>query len=193
MTDKTTAVDTAAVPKTNDSGEGSVDAELVARLVEQARASGLQLSGEGGLLQQLTKRVLEAALDGEITDHLGYEKASAGSQLGSAASHARTCPTAAANALRMSEVDPLTPPGCGTPTTRTRDGSAPPSAVCNASGSAWPPCASIQVATDSLAAFPTAMTRRTSPSTIALSKIRWRCPAIGDRGSCANGTRSAVY
>jgi transposase-like protein len=26
------------------------------------------------LLQQLTKRVLEAALDGEITDHLGYDK-----------------------------------------------------------------------------------------------------------------------
>jgi len=74
MTDTTTAVDTAAVPKTNDSGDGSVDAELVARLVEQARASGLQLTGEGGLLQQLTKRVLEAALDGEITDHVGYEK-----------------------------------------------------------------------------------------------------------------------
>ena len=35
---------------------------------------GLQLTGEGGLLQQLTKRVLEAALDGEITDHLGYDK-----------------------------------------------------------------------------------------------------------------------
>ncbi|MGC4857557.1 transposase, partial [Micromonospora sp. DT4] len=43
-------------------------------LVEQARTSGLQLTGEGGLLQQLTKRVIEAAMDGEITDHLGYEK-----------------------------------------------------------------------------------------------------------------------
>jgi transposase-like protein len=32
------------------------------------------LTGDGGLLQQLTKRVLEAALDGEITDHLGYDK-----------------------------------------------------------------------------------------------------------------------
>jgi putative transposase len=37
-------------------------------------AQGLQLSGEGGLLQQLTKIVLESALDGEITDHLGYDK-----------------------------------------------------------------------------------------------------------------------
>jgi hypothetical protein len=41
------------------------------QLVDRARASGLQLTGEGGLLQQLTKRVLESALEGEITDHLG--------------------------------------------------------------------------------------------------------------------------
>src|ERR1700755_2798010 len=51
-----------------------VDAQLVAQLVEQARTAGLQLTGEGGLLQQLTKRVLESALEGEITDHLGYDK-----------------------------------------------------------------------------------------------------------------------
>ncbi|MEW2051923.1 transposase, partial [Streptomyces sp. NPDC005476] len=43
-------------------------------LVDRARGEGLQLTGEGGLLQQLTKRVLESALDGEITDHVGYEK-----------------------------------------------------------------------------------------------------------------------
>jgi putative transposase len=70
------AVDTSAVVKKKDpavSPEG-VDAELVGRLVEQARAAGLQLTGDGGLLQQLTKRVIEAAMDGEITDHLGYEK-----------------------------------------------------------------------------------------------------------------------
>ena len=42
--------------------------------VEQARTAGLQLTGEGGLLKQLTKRVLESALDGEITNHLGYDK-----------------------------------------------------------------------------------------------------------------------
>ncbi len=35
---------------------------------------GLQLAGEGGLLAQLTKRVLESALEGELTDHLGYDK-----------------------------------------------------------------------------------------------------------------------
>ena len=50
------------------------DEQLIAMLVERARGEGLQLSGEGRLLQQLTKRVLESALEGEITDHLGYER-----------------------------------------------------------------------------------------------------------------------
>ena len=48
--------------------------QLIAMLVERACSEGLQLTGEGGLLQQLTKRVLESALEGEITDHLGYDK-----------------------------------------------------------------------------------------------------------------------
>ena len=75
--DEMSAVDTAAVAKRQDPAErpvDGVDAELVGRLVEQARAAGLQLTGDGGLLQQLTKRVLESALEGEITDHLGYDR-----------------------------------------------------------------------------------------------------------------------
>ncbi|WP_419196580.1 IS256 family transposase [Actinacidiphila glaucinigra] len=51
-----------------------LDDRLIGQLVDRAHASGLQLTGEGGLLQQLTKRVLESALEGEITDHLGYDK-----------------------------------------------------------------------------------------------------------------------
>ncbi|WNI19582.1 IS256 family transposase [Streptomyces sp. ITFR-21] len=47
-------------------------------LVERARSEGVQLTGAGGLLQQLAKRVLEgvleAVLEGEITGHLGYGK-----------------------------------------------------------------------------------------------------------------------
>ncbi|SEK22050.1 Transposase, Mutator family [Nonomuraea pusilla] len=50
------------------------DRELVARLVEQARADGVELVGENGLLGRLTTLVLESALEGEITDHLGYDK-----------------------------------------------------------------------------------------------------------------------
>jgi transposase-like protein len=77
MTDVLIAeADTDAVAKRGPARPGvdGVDGELVAQLVEQARTAGLQLTGEGGLLQQLTRRVLEAALDGEITDHLGYDK-----------------------------------------------------------------------------------------------------------------------
>ncbi|GLY76511.1 hypothetical protein Airi01_047780 [Actinoallomurus iriomotensis] len=50
------------------------DGQLIVMLVNRARSEGLRLSGEGGLLQQLTKRVLESALEGEITDHVGYDK-----------------------------------------------------------------------------------------------------------------------
>src|SRR5215813_10953489 len=56
-----------------DAADG-LDEQLVGQLVDRARAGGLQLTGEGGVLAQLTKRLLEAALDGEITDHLGYGK-----------------------------------------------------------------------------------------------------------------------
>jgi putative transposase len=58
--------------KNKDAGQAGPD--VIDRLVAQARAEGLDLVGEGGLLQQLTKRVLESALEGEITDHLGYDK-----------------------------------------------------------------------------------------------------------------------
>ncbi|MFE6502490.1 IS256 family transposase [Kitasatospora sp. NPDC057738] len=52
----------------------ALDEQLIGQLVDRARASGLQLTGAGGLLQQLTKKILESALEGEMTDHLGYEK-----------------------------------------------------------------------------------------------------------------------
>jgi len=35
---------------------------------------GVQLTGEGGFLPELVKRVLEAGLQAELTDHLGYER-----------------------------------------------------------------------------------------------------------------------
>ena len=68
--------DTGSVDETNPAPVQAdvLDEQLVGRLVAQARASGLQLSGEGGLLQRLTKLVIESALEGEITDHLGYDK-----------------------------------------------------------------------------------------------------------------------
>ncbi|WP_443048551.1 IS256 family transposase [Streptomyces sp. NBC_00272] len=51
-----------------------LDDQLISQLVDRAKADGIKLTGQGGLLQQLTKRILESALEGEITDHLGHEK-----------------------------------------------------------------------------------------------------------------------
>ena len=51
----------------------AVDDQLIDELVGRAQAEGLRLTGEGGL-QQLTKRLLESALEGEITEHLGCDK-----------------------------------------------------------------------------------------------------------------------
>jgi transposase-like protein len=42
--------------------------------VRLAKEQGLSLTGPNGLLKQLTKTVLEAALHEEMTEHLGYEK-----------------------------------------------------------------------------------------------------------------------
>jgi transposase-like protein len=48
--------------------------QLAQELVEQARAEGVELVGQGGLLTRLTKSVLETALEAEMTEHLGYAK-----------------------------------------------------------------------------------------------------------------------
>lgn len=50
-----------------------LDAEQAEALIEQARQQGVELLGEGGLLKQMTKAVLERALAEELSDHLGYE------------------------------------------------------------------------------------------------------------------------
>ena len=50
-----------------------IDEEQAQALIEQAREQGVELLGEGGLLKQMTKALLERALAEELTDHLGYE------------------------------------------------------------------------------------------------------------------------
>ena len=46
----------------------AADEQLLRELTERARAGGLQLTGEGGLLGKLTKMVIEGALEGELDD-----------------------------------------------------------------------------------------------------------------------------
>ena len=50
------------------------DRELAERLVAEASEKGLDLVGPDGVLSGLTKRVLEAGLEAELTEHLGYDK-----------------------------------------------------------------------------------------------------------------------
>ncbi|RQX17155.1 IS256 family transposase [Micromonospora ureilytica] len=54
--------------------EPSAEAKAAVELVRAAKEQGLSLTGPDGLLRQLTKTVLETALNEEMTEHLGYEK-----------------------------------------------------------------------------------------------------------------------
>lgn len=54
--------------------DASAEAQAAAELVRLAQERGLSLTGPDGLLKQLTKTVLETALNEEMTEHLGYEK-----------------------------------------------------------------------------------------------------------------------
>jgi len=60
--------------KKKEPAEQSAEQQVAAELVRQAREKGLSLTGPEGLLKQLTKTVIEVALQEEMTDHLGYEK-----------------------------------------------------------------------------------------------------------------------
>ena len=54
--------------------ENSAEAQAAVELVRLAKEQGLSLTGPDGLLKQLTKTVIETALNEEMTEHLGYEK-----------------------------------------------------------------------------------------------------------------------
>jgi hypothetical protein len=54
--------------------EPTAEAIAAEQMVRRAREQGLSLTGPDGLLKQLTKTVLETALNQELTEHLGHEK-----------------------------------------------------------------------------------------------------------------------
>jgi len=54
--------------------EPTAEAKAAEELVRRAREQGLSLTGPDGLLKQLTKTVLETALNEELTEHLGHDK-----------------------------------------------------------------------------------------------------------------------
>src|SRR5215469_10465096 len=64
-----------------DKPEPTAEQKLAEELV--AREQGVSLTGPGGLLKQLTKAVVETALNQEMTEHLGHDKhGPAGNQTG---------------------------------------------------------------------------------------------------------------
>jgi putative transposase len=72
VTDNT---DVTQVPEQDTAPPGlpAADEQLLRELTGRARAGG-KLTGKDGLLGQLTRIVLEGALEGELDDHLGYGK-----------------------------------------------------------------------------------------------------------------------
>ena len=74
-----TKVEEAAVSSGEVSGGDAIEAEeagerdLAGELVERARTEGIELVGPDGLLGELTKEVLETALEAELSEHLGYD------------------------------------------------------------------------------------------------------------------------
>src|SRR6188472_2259733 len=59
---------------TKKKSEQSAEQQAAVELVRLAQEQGLSLAGPDGLLKQLTKTVIETALNEEMTEHLGYEK-----------------------------------------------------------------------------------------------------------------------
>ena len=75
-----------------------MDDRLLDALLERSRdeAGGLRLTGEGSMLGELVRAVLERALEAELTAHLGYERrpgrpAAAGRRTTATARSARRC------------------------------------------------------------------------------------------------------
>lgn len=52
----------------------AIDPKLIDKLLAEHGWRPQDIAGENGLLKQLTKAVLERAMQAELTDHLGYEK-----------------------------------------------------------------------------------------------------------------------
>src|SRR3984957_20878409 len=68
----------------------AIDLKLIDKLLAEYKTPE-DIVGENGLLKQLTKAVLERAMQAELTEHLGYEKHdSAGNNSGNSRTGATT-------------------------------------------------------------------------------------------------------
>src|SRR5680860_1174887 len=60
--------------KVEEPGRPVIDDATLDRLMGQIDEEGLELLGPDGVLTELTSRIMNRALEAEMTDHLGYEK-----------------------------------------------------------------------------------------------------------------------
>ena len=87
-------------------------------LMDRVDEGELRLTGEGGFLPEMLKRALEAGLQAELTDHLGYEK---GDRAGHGSGNSRNGSTPKRLGTEVGDVDLATP--------RDRNGSFDPQLV----------------------------------------------------------------
>lgn len=73
MNDSEPAVPVQGSKRPSTSMASGLEVEI-ASIIEKAQAKGLQLTGAGGLLPDMIKQAVEAAMNVELTDHLGYER-----------------------------------------------------------------------------------------------------------------------
>jgi putative transposase len=74
MTEVTVSAPVAAKKDGSGPGRDALPPELIDELMAKVRTDGIQLLGDGGLIAEFSKRILERALDEELTDELGYER-----------------------------------------------------------------------------------------------------------------------
>ena len=131
------------VDSTEERGGVAGSDGLDEQLVDRAKAGGLRVTGEGGVLQQLTKRLLKLGLAVQPTDVRTFERAAAeylatlvDAQKRTAAEHRRDLNTH----VRPAVVDYRTGGGsvrgtaAGRPVTPSRSGESVP-ASCRSTGS----------------------------------------------------------
>ena len=83
MTETATRLSLPAVRSVPLVGDEPTMCDWADELVARARAEGVELTGDNGLLTALVRQVLQTGLEVEMTDHLGYERhAAAGRNTG---------------------------------------------------------------------------------------------------------------
>ncbi len=72
MTKRSMTGETGLVPAGRGLPDDAAMRDWAEELVARARAEGVELTGDGGLLTGLVRQVLQTGLEVELEEHLGY-------------------------------------------------------------------------------------------------------------------------